>query len=434
MAAITHRPIGRMTTKNLAVSAVIILGSIYIIINVLLITREYGVEPSPPMIQFYSDTSAVSFCGDGFWSNTEIRCNDRVQYLHETYATTVDEAISSLLKKDECVCNQTGETKHSIHNDVAKMQVPHQMSLSARELVQDEKKSPSPTIFEWKCQHTCSCLPNFEQVMKSDDVVIMHQSYKSANPETWHWGWKSQRQTWIDLHPNWVFIFWNDVQNALLANCTGFGDVFVGRSGIQQADLSRLLYLHSYGGFYSDMDYIALRNHQHLFNLDDQRQIKAQQILLQGREDQVVGFEWGYARYRQHPLWESCLRIARQQKGKTKRQGCPIWFTGPKFLNRCIKKFFGQQNKELHHMISYGKNDLMILDPKLVAPIRGDDFSSDCGKWRNVTAGKDHNDNANDERIWTEVWPKSSCVHYLNDSGTYAVTLYSHSWGTGLKC
>ena len=85
-------------------------------------------------------------------------------------------------------------------------------------------------------------------------------------------------------------------------------------------------------------------------------------------------------------------------------------------------------------MISYGKNDLMILDPKLVAPIRGDDFSSDCGKWRNVTAGKDHNNNANDERIWTEVWPKSSCVHYLNDSGTYAVTLYSHSWGTGLKC
>ena len=116
MAAITHRPIGRTTTKKLAVSAVIILGSIYIIINVLLITnREYGVVEQPLKMQFYSDTSAISFCGDDFWSNTQIRCNERVQFLHETFAMTVDEAISSLLKEGECICNQTGATKHSIH-------------------------------------------------------------------------------------------------------------------------------------------------------------------------------------------------------------------------------------------------------------------------------------------------------------------------------
>lgn len=116
MAAITQRPIGRTTVKKLAVSAVIILSSIYIIINVLMITREYGVEPPTPIIQFHSDTPAVSFCGDDFWSNTQIRCNERVQYLYETYAITVNEAISSLLKKDECICIQTKTvgTKNSI--------------------------------------------------------------------------------------------------------------------------------------------------------------------------------------------------------------------------------------------------------------------------------------------------------------------------------
>jgi hypothetical protein len=290
------------------------------------------------------------------------------------------------------------------------------------------KKEKKPGMFEWKCQDKCSCLPPITpQINADNDFVLMHQSYKSSDPQTWHWGWKSQRQTWVDLHPTWHFIFWNDEQNLLLANCTGYADVLDGRSGIQQADLSRLLYLNQYGGFYADMDYIALRDHRRLFKLDH-KHVNVQQILLQGREDQVVGFEWGYARKRQHPLWAFCLNIARGQKGSAKRKGCPIWFTGPKFLNRCIKKYFKQQNKDLQHMVSYGKDDLMILEPTLIAPVRGDDFTSECGKWRNITL-KD-----TIEGTWTEAWPKSSCLQNLNGIGAYAVTLYSHSWGDGLKC
>jgi len=303
-----------------------------------------------------------------------------------------------------------------------------------------EEERSTFDIFEWKCWDKCSCLPSVETERNDDNnnkknIFVMHQSYKSSEPQTWQWGWISQRQSWIDLHPKWRFIFWNDEQNALLANCTGYFDVLENRSGIQQADLSRLLYLHHYGGLYTDMDYIALRDHTNLFNLD-QKQINLQQILLQGREDQVVGFEWGYARKRHHPIWKFCLNIARQQKGPTKRKGCPIWFTGPKFLNRCVKKYFKQQNKELEHMVSYGKNDLMILEPNLIAPVRGDDFTSACGKWRNITVGSDKNSSRQDknERAWTEVWPKSPCMQYLNGIGAYAVTLYSHSWGEGLKC
>jgi len=291
-------------------------------------------------------------------------------------------------------------------------------------------KEKATDIFEWKCWDRCSCLPSVatNSIRNGDKAfVVMHQSYKSSDPETWQWGWKSQRQTWFDVHPSWQFIFWNDEQNALLANCTGYGDVLEGRSGIQQADLSRLLYLNHYGGFYADMDYTALRDHRYLFKLDH-KQVNVQQILLQGREDQVVGFEWGYARKRQHPLWKFCLNIARGQKGSAKRKGCPIWFTGPKFLNRCIKKYFKQHNKALEHMVSYGEDDLMILEPNMIAPIRGNDFTSECGKWRNATV------NTNKESMWTEEWAKSLCLQYLNGIGAYAVTLYSHSWGDGLKC
>lgn len=76
-------------------------------------------------------------------------------------------------------------------------------------------------------------------------------------------------------------------------------------------------------------------------------------------------------------------------------------------------------------MVSYGQNDLMILEPNLIAPVRGDDVTSERGKWRNHKS--------QNETLWTE-WPQSSCVQHLNNIGAFAVTLYSHSWGEGLKC
>jgi hypothetical protein len=290
------------------------------------------------------------------------------------------------------------------------------------------ENSPSPNFFEWKCIDSCSCLP--QAVYNGTSSVIMHQSYKTSDPLHWHHGWRAQRQTYIDLHPSWTFIFWNDTQNLLLANCTGYADVFEKRSGIQQADLARLLYLYQYGGFYADLDYIALRNHDALFQLtvNETVDIRSQQLLLQGRYDQVVGLEWGYARQSKHPLWAYCLDIAHGQIGWKKRQGCPIYYTGPNMLNRCIKQYFQKKDQDLKQMVSYGQNDLMILEPSFIAPVSGTDFTSDCGQWRNESILTE------DDSIWVKDWPKSSCMRNLTKTGAFAVTLYSHSWGQGLKC
>jgi hypothetical protein len=275
-------------------------------------------------------------------------------------------------------------------------------------------------VFEWDCWDKCSCLP---PLINDNVTITMHQSYKTPDEQTWHRGWKYQRQTWLDLHPHWFFIFWTDEQNELLANCIGFEQQLLqGRTGIQKADLSRLMYLYKYGGFYADMDYIAIKNHQQLF--DDNAN---QTILLQGRQEQVVGLEWGFARSPEHPFWTFCLDIANQQKPNA-RTGCPIFFTGPKFLGRCIKRYF-KPGKDLEHMVSYGDTDLMILEPKLIAPIGAFDFTSECGKWRNIS----HLDE-NDDVSWGEMWPQSSCKQNLIKNGTFAVTIYSHSWGEGLKC
>lgn len=79
----------------------------------------------------------------------------------------------------------------------------------------------------------------------------------------------------------------------------------------------------------------------------------------------------------------------------------------------------------------YGNNqDLMILEPTLIAPIGAMDFTSECGKWRNGS-----NLGTVDEHIlWEKLWPQSVCQEQLIQNGTFAVTIYSHSWGQGLKC
>ena len=196
----------------------------------------------------------------------------------------------------------------------------------------------SSHLFEWKCWDTCSCLPPVIVNNKSTTITF-HQSYKTSDPQGWKEGWENYRRTWLKLHrESWRFIFWTDSQNDLLASCSGYPHLLSGRVGIQKADLSRLLYLHTYGGLYIDMDYIALRDHQELlhhisstlsFNINHS-------VLLQGREDQVVGLEWGFAFTPQHPFWRFCLDIASQQESSVK-ESCPIFIQALNFLN-CVSE------------------------------------------------------------------------------------------------
>lgn len=216
----------------------------------------------------------------------------------------------------------------------------------------------------------------------------------------------------------------------MLAKCIGYEDIFRGRSGIQKADLSRLMYLYKYGGFYSDLDYIAVQNHHELLYEAEQDNLNKMQIMLQGRQEQVIGFEWGFARKPRHPLWTFCLDIANKQKDGA-RTGCPIFYTGPKMLQRCVKKYF-KVKTDLQHMVSYGQNDLMILEPRLIAPIGAYDFTSECGKWRNISDSI--TSDQEEAEAWGEKWGKSECKEILLKNGTFAVTIYSHSWGEGLKC
>jgi hypothetical protein len=305
-------------------------------------------------------------------------------------------------------------------------------SLSTRYCVYQDAPQKASSLFKWECWDECSCLPP----VVDHSTTTIHQSYRTSDPQSWKEGWENYQQTWLKFHrESWRFIFWTDSQNALLATCSGYPHLLSGRSGIQMADLSRLLYLHTYGGLYIDMDYIALRNQREL--LQRMTSILSFEVihnivLLQGRQDQVVGLEWGFASAPHHPIWRFCLDIASRQKSSAK-QSCPIFYTGPKFLERCIRQYYHIQGTQLlQHMVPYNddvnQSMMMILEPRLIAPIAGDDFISECGRWRNIS------NTTHQRKLWTEEWEQSACHEQLMQNGTWAVTMYSHSWGKGLKC
>lgn len=90
---------------------------------------------------------------------------------------------------------------------------------------------------------------------------IIHQSWKDDDiPESiYPMAW---RQSWKTAHPEWEHMFWNNGDNRALIETKypQFLDFYDSLDmGIKQADFSRFLYMHAYGGVYVDLDFICLR-------------------------------------------------------------------------------------------------------------------------------------------------------------------------------
>jgi mannosyltransferase OCH1-like enzyme len=274
---------------------------------------------------------------------------------------------------------------------------------------EEKRRERRQRVFQWTCSDACTCLP---PVLNGTKTAYMHQSYKTTNETRWPKGWSLFRRTWLEYHPDWTFVFWLDEHNELLAKCMGQGKMFEGRDVVEKADLSRLLYLDRYGGFYADMDYLALKSQVPLL---DRFRSQNQTVLLQGREGQVVGLEWGFASRPGHPLWKFCLQNSVGGAG-----GGAFSSTGPMMLERCMTQRYNVPS--LEHMKSYG-DGVMILEPRLIAPINAADFHSTCGIWRSTY---------NEIERWANDWEGSECRKQLLEEGSFAVTFYTQSYTTWL--
>ena len=171
------------------------------------------------------------------------------------------------------------------------------------------------TEFHFKCNHSCHCLPKPRK-----NVRYFHQSVVSRNESTWSPGWRTYRESW-KRHP-WVSIIWTDKENDLLAKCLNATHIYDNLDmKIKRADMSRLLYMYHYGGFYVDLDYFAFRDHEVLF------QNSSVPILIGGDETWFAAMEWIFSKERGHPFWKYCL----EHKVKTIPHLIPEYATGYPF-------------------------------------------------------------------------------------------------------
>jgi hypothetical protein len=174
-----------------------------------------------------------------------------------------------------------------------------------------------------------------------------------------------------------------------------------------------------YGGLYADSDYLALQSQIPL--LEQHPILKHQQVLLQGRgEQQPVGLEWGYARKPGHAFFVYCLE--HHIDSYTKSDSAAVYVTGPVMLETCLRTYIGTTNARRpdHPLVPMTtlNNSIVIVEPKLIAPIDGQDFESTCGSWRS----------SNDHHSWRDDWATSTCRKELLQQGSFAVTFYTQSW------
>ena len=88
---------------------------------------------------------------------------------------------------------------------------------------------------------------------------ILHQSWSGCQLKANHAGW---RETCARMHPDWQLVLWTDADNRELVRTRApwllkTYDAY--DKPIKRADAVRLLYLHTFGGVYLDLDHACLR-------------------------------------------------------------------------------------------------------------------------------------------------------------------------------
>uniref|UniRef100_A0A7S4DRE6 Alpha 1,4-glycosyltransferase domain-containing protein n=1 Tax=Lotharella globosa TaxID=91324 RepID=A0A7S4DRE6_9EUKA len=96
---------------------------------------------------------------------------------------------------------------------------------------------------------------------------IIHQTWKSADavPNSV----SAFMSSWMHVNPEWTHIFWSDEDNRKLveANLPMLLPVFDMLKPVEQADISRILYLYYFGGVYADMDFESLKPMETIMDL-----------------------------------------------------------------------------------------------------------------------------------------------------------------------
>ena len=90
------------------------------------------------------------------------------------------------------------------------------------------------------------------------EARIIHQTWKTLELPDRLAGWAS---SWRRCFPTWKYVLWSDEANAAFVqeHYPWFYEIYSGfAEGIMRADAIRYMYMHQYGGIYTDLDSVCL--------------------------------------------------------------------------------------------------------------------------------------------------------------------------------
>merc|ERR1712039_591381 len=147
---------------------------------------------------------------------------------------------------------------------------------------------------------------------------------------------------WRILHPHWHFEFWDDRRNRELIEqyLPQHAAAYSKMSGIKQADVSRVLALHTFGGVYADIDVEATQSWDDLLDaaavahagilLGEENVVHT--VLLERRLSAQLVSNAVMASAARHPFW---LDVLNEIFVNTKTCGSdPVLCTGPWLIDR----------------------------------------------------------------------------------------------------
>ena len=231
---------------------------------------------------------------------------------------------------------------------------------------------------------------------------IVHQSWKTTQLPPRFSTWSS---TWDRCFPDWTHVLWTDADNERFVQ--QYYPSFYARYRsftwhIYRVDAVRYLYLHHFGGIYTDLDNLCLRPFEHLLTGHS----------LVFADMAYPTWSSGHFMYVQnslmysepgHPLWLELVEgINRSRPGEN---GRPEYLTGPYALMNHLKARW-----------SHYEAGIRVVDPALLNPFSWA-YQPPDGPCRDLNRMSDAQ--------------LATCIAAHNASGAHVVQLHTQSWGNG---
>jgi mannosyltransferase OCH1-like enzyme len=211
------------------------------------------------------------------------------------------------------------------------------------------------------------------------------QTWKTKNSSSWPYVYKKCQESWERLHPNVPYKLYDDLDNRHIIS-----NYFPGKleevyktvkNRVEKADIIRCAILFLHGGLYADMDFMALKSHEDIFNSNDG--IVLGSLDIENKENSwymanSISNAWMMSKHAGEIFWffvldNICEMAATNIKDVEVR-------TGPVLLKKCIERYvkFNDVNdviSSLKHINVYirdisvlKKSNITILEPEILYP------------------------------------------------------------------